>query len=62
MPHPCGINVKVARLRIVEKRAREAGRERIGLRDDRLGVIRILCPSPLCGHVQTALGMSARPF
>jgi hypothetical protein len=25
-------------------------------------IIRILCPSPLCGHVQTALGMSARPF
>ena len=40
MPHARGIDVKVARLRVLEKRRRDARRQRIGLDDDRLGVIR----------------------
>jgi hypothetical protein len=40
MPDARGINVKVARLRVFEKRGRDARRQRIGLDDDRFGVIR----------------------
>ena len=40
MPHARRIDVKVPRLRVLEKRRRDARRERIGGDDDRLRVIR----------------------
>src|SRR5688572_26285101 len=40
MPHPRGVDVKMPRLRVLEKAGRDARRQRIGLEDDRLGVIR----------------------
>jgi hypothetical protein len=48
MAHAGGVNVKLPRLRILEKSAGDARRERIGVGDDRFGVIRILCPLALC--------------
>src|SRR5262245_12309986 len=40
MPHARRVDMKMARLRVLEKRRRDARGEGIGVDDDRLGVIR----------------------
>lgn len=47
---PRGLGKKAAGLYVFAKATVEVGTERVGLIHDRLGVIDVLCPHPLCGQ------------